>query len=335
MVSKTSRLRLLVVAAILIAATNVFSQTSNNDLAPAIKLVNERRSNEAIAALKQALKTNKQNAAAWYYLGVVHLQLNDFKKASDAFQEAIKLKLESPANAHSGYAYALFRRGKFKDGTQEAQKALALDPKNLEALYTLGVINLRTGNHLEAVKLADTLISLKPDLAEAHLVKSQALVRFTGDAVLANPGEPKEDRLERYKSAAAALEKYLELSPASKDVQLWQNQLESLKFHMGARSGTNDLYRPREVTTKVALIAKPEPQYTQTARNEQVEGRVVLRCVFASDGSIKHILVVEALPFGLTEVSIAAAKQIRFTPATLNGKPVSMLMQVEYNFSLY
>jgi hypothetical protein len=57
--------------------------------------------------------------------------------------------------------------------------------------------------------------------------------------------------------------------------------------------------------------------------------------VFASDGTVKHLLVVQSLPHGLTEVSIAAAKQIKFVPATINGVPVSMFMQLEYNFSLY
>jgi hypothetical protein len=57
--------------------------------------------------------------------------------------------------------------------------------------------------------------------------------------------------------------------------------------------------------------------------------------VFAGDGSIKHILVVEGLPHRLTEAAIAAARQIKFEPATLDGKPVSMFMQLEYNFNLY
>jgi len=62
---------------------------------------------------------------------------------------------------------------------------------------------------------------------------------------------------------------------------------------------------------------------------------VVIRCVFASDGRVTHLLIVEALPYGLTERAIAAAKKIKFVPATRDGKPVSMWMQLEYNFNLY
>ncbi len=62
---------------------------------------------------------------------------------------------------------------------------------------------------------------------------------------------------------------------------------------------------------------------------------MVLRCVFAADGTVKHILVVQSLPKGLTEQAVAAARQIQFVPATRDGKPVSMWMQLEYNFNLY
>jgi len=43
----------------------------------------------------------------------------------------------------------------------------------------------------------------------------------------------------------------------------------------------------------------------------------------------------QSLQGGLTEKAIAAARQIRFVPATRNGQPVSMYMQLEYNFNLY
>jgi hypothetical protein len=37
----------------------------------------------------------------------------------------------------------------------------------------------------------------------------------------------------------------------------------------------------------------------------------------------------------LTERAIAAARQIKFNPATKNGRAVSVYMNLEYNFNLY
>jgi TonB family protein len=83
------------------------------------------------------------------------------------------------------------------------------------------------------------------------------------------------------------------------------------------------------------LKKKPEPDYTETARKNLVTGTVVLKAVFASDGTVKYILVVASLPDGLTAKAIEAARKIKFVPAMKDGHPVSMYMQLEYNFNLY
>jgi TonB family protein len=95
------------------------------------------------------------------------------------------------------------------------------------------------------------------------------------------------------------------------------------------------VYKSPEVSTRPRVIAKPEPQYTEQARRDQVTGTVVLRVVFSSSGQVTNIQAVQKLGAGLTEKAIAAARQIRFMPAMRNGQPVSMYMQLEYNFNLY
>ncbi|HZI59095.1 MAG TPA: TonB family protein [Pyrinomonadaceae bacterium] len=328
--------RKLTVAAIVIviAASSGFSQTPaptpNPALAPAIKLLRDGENKKALDSFKRALKENKADGEAWYYLGIVHLQLSEFKKGSDAFKKAIQLRPDLAAPAHAGYAYALVLRNRLNESVISANKALTVDPKNIEALYTLGIVELRRGAREEAIKKAETLIAIKPDFPAAYLLKSQAFVS-TGNTFHPN-SIPKDERQLRYRLAADALEKYLRLENDPSLAETWKEQLETLRFHAGDKG---DIYVGREVTTKVKLISKPEPAYTQVARNQQVTGTVVLRCVFASDGTVKHILVVQALPSGLTEQSIAAAKKIKFIPATLDGKPVSMWMQLEYNYNLY
>jgi TonB family protein len=95
------------------------------------------------------------------------------------------------------------------------------------------------------------------------------------------------------------------------------------------------ILKGKEVDRKVRLISKPEPSYTGKAKEEQITGTVVLKCVFASDGTVTNIRVIQGLPHGLTEKAIEAARKIKFIPATKDGKNVSMWMQLEYNFNLY
>jgi TonB family protein len=94
------------------------------------------------------------------------------------------------------------------------------------------------------------------------------------------------------------------------------------------------LYTGREVDVKARLLTKPEPSYTEDARNNGIEGTVVLKVIFSKDGQVTNIRTVAGLPYGLTEQAIKAARKIKFTPAMKEGKPVSMWMQLEYNFSL-
>jgi TonB family protein len=103
----------------------------------------------------------------------------------------------------------------------------------------------------------------------------------------------------------------------------------------GAAPTGQHIYVGKEVDTKARLISKPEPVYTEEARQKQITGTVVLKVVFAASGQVTNIRTVQGLPHGLTERAIAAARKIKFIPATKEGKYVSMWMQLEYNFNLY
>jgi TonB family protein len=97
----------------------------------------------------------------------------------------------------------------------------------------------------------------------------------------------------------------------------------------------NKTFNPKDVNVKARILSRPEPQYTEEARKNQVSGTVVLRAVFSSSGQVTNIRAVSGLPYGLTERAIAAAREIRFTPAMKDGRPVSQYIQIEYNFNLY
>jgi protein TonB len=105
----------------------------------------------------------------------------------------------------------------------------------------------------------------------------------------------------------------------------------------GGGGGTdyNKIFSSKEVTSKARVTFKPEPQYTEDARKNQITGTVMLQAIFTANGQVTSIRAVKELPFGLTEKAIAAARQIRFEPAMKDGHPVSMYMHLEYNFNLY
>jgi TonB family protein len=97
----------------------------------------------------------------------------------------------------------------------------------------------------------------------------------------------------------------------------------------------NRTYSAPEVNERARVLSKPEPQYTEEARRSSITGTVILRVVFSRTGEVTNIRALQSLGGGLTEKAMAVARQIRFVPAKKNGQPVSMYMQLEYNFNLY
>jgi TonB family protein len=103
----------------------------------------------------------------------------------------------------------------------------------------------------------------------------------------------------------------------------------------GGGAAGGGTYSLSQVDQRPRVLSKTEPQYTEEARRNQITGTVMLRAVFSSAGEVVQIRALNTLPFGLTERAIAAARQIEFVPAMKGGHPVSVFMQLEYNFNLY
>ena len=242
-----------------------------------MELYRQGKFSEAANLLRKALRQNKADDEAWYYLGVVLLhQPKEVKNASKAFESALKLRPDF-AQAHAGLSYTLLLRNKPSEAIREALAGLSIDPKIAEAHYVIAMVRLREGSTEEAVHHVEEALNINPQLAPAYLLKSQALISFLS----VPPASPGETRVIRFRDAADALEKYLQLNPAEKET--WADQLEALRFYISTKKGSN-LANSAEVTTKVRILSKPEPTYTDEARRNQVTGTVVLQAVFARMG---------------------------------------------------
>src|SRR5579859_4486403 len=87
-------------------------------------------------------------------------------------------------------------------------------------------------------------------------------------------------------------------------------------------------------TTPVEITYKPNPLYTQEARDLKLEGEVLLEVNFSANGSLHVNRVVRGLGHGLDEAAIAAANKIRFKPALRFGTPVDSTAVVHVSFQM-
>ena len=84
------------------------------------------------------------------------------------------------------------------------------------------------------------------------------------------------------------------------------------------------------------LISKPAPHYTSEAMRARIQGRVTLSCVVNTAGMCEDIRVTESLDtvHGLDAEAIWTAMQWRFTPGTVDGKPVRVRIMIQLEFNL-
>lgn len=88
-----------------------------------------------------------------------------------------------------------------------------------------------------------------------------------------------------------------------------------------------------EVDERAIILAKPEAEYTEEARSNNVRGKVVLKVSLLSHRRVVVDSVEAGLPHGLTEKAVEAAQRIVFEPARLGGRFVSQRATVEYLFA--
>jgi TonB family protein len=97
---------------------------------------------------------------------------------------------------------------------------------------------------------------------------------------------------------------------------------------VGAYKVGNGVSAPRAIKT-------PDPEYTKEARKAKYQGTVVLWLIVDADGLPRDIKIKTPAGHGLDEKAVQAVSKWRFKPATKDGQPVPVQINVEVNFRLY
>jgi len=87
-------------------------------------------------------------------------------------------------------------------------------------------------------------------------------------------------------------------------------------------------------TTRVEVISKPAVRYPAEARQLGIEGDVVLSVTFSASGQVVVRGVLRGLGHGLDEEAVREAQQIRFRPATVNGRAIDVTTRVTIDFQI-
>jgi TonB family protein len=105
----------------------------------------------------------------------------------------------------------------------------------------------------------------------------------------------------------------------------------------GASQSDRHVYSTKDPGVVLPTIVREvKSQYTQEAIDAHIEGFVQLAIVIEADGSVSDVRVTESLDptFGLDDQAVKAAWQWSFKPATKDGKPVAIGVDLQLRFTL-
>jgi TonB family protein len=78
-------------------------------------------------------------------------------------------------------------------------------------------------------------------------------------------------------------------------------------------------------------VELPQPAYPALAARAHASGQVVVMLIVNNDGKVMAAQVMSGHPL-LRTAALKAARDARFTPSLLNGKPVKVVGTIVYNF---
>jgi TonB family protein len=81
------------------------------------------------------------------------------------------------------------------------------------------------------------------------------------------------------------------------------------------------------------LVSKVNPMYPPDARDQRIQGVVLLQATIDKEGNVASLQLITGHPL-LAPAAIEAVKQWKYRPYLLNGNPLEVNTQIQVNFTL-
>ena len=98
--------------------------------------------------------------------------------------------------------------------------------------------------------------------------------------------------------------------------------------------GRPDQIRIGGQAQQAKLVTKIQPVYPAAAKAAGIQGLVVLEAVLSAEGVPEDIRVVSSPSDDLSQSALDAVRQWRYSPTLLNGEPISVVTEINVNYTL-
>lgn len=131
---------------------------------------------EAVGHFERAVFAYTNFFEAQLLLGIAHMDLKEWDNAEKTLLRAVEIKPEN-GNAKIYLGEVYWRQKRNSDAEATLREGLKLDEKNWHGQFTLGRLYWDMGEVVKAGGPIGMTLQLKPDLAEAHLLAGNILLR--------------------------------------------------------------------------------------------------------------------------------------------------------------
>jgi len=246
------------------------------------RLIEAGKLEKAISMLKKGLSRDPSQLPLLLLLGNAELLAD---RSDDAIRDLTKaMELSETASAHLGLAAALTQKGRHEEALAHRRAAVAMNPKDAQAIVLVGTSLVRLGRWEDAFGAFADAARTRPQRAETYVTwavalaaegrMDEALVKYE-EAARIRPDFAEAHfnrgslllKLKRYEAAIAAFRDYLKLRPQDADAQ----------FNIG-----NSFYmdeKPEEAADAYLEALKINPNYLNAYLNvaliRESQGRLV------------------------------------------------------------
>ena len=181
------------------------------DIDHALTLINQGKTDEAIAALREELDKHPENARAHELIGLAYLKQNRVNEAEKEAQRAVELSQDS-ASAHVALARVAIARQNWNLASSSLAKASERDSGNSEIALYKGSLFLAKKEYKSAVDTLTPYVASNPDEPYGHY--------YLG---LSHYGMKKPDKM------VEQFQRFLELAPKAPEAARVESLLRSVR----------------------------------------------------------------------------------------------------------
>jgi len=123
---------------------------------------------QAIATLKETVKSNPKDIQAWIQLGHLYFDTGKPEQAIEAYTTSLKLH-DGDANLYTDLGVMYRRIGKFKEAIEMFDKAISMNPSHEPSRLNKGIVLMFDfGKNNEAIATWEELLKVNPNAKAAN-----------------------------------------------------------------------------------------------------------------------------------------------------------------------